>query len=174
MKTAQKKQPVRDTSESCPQAEWGATHRKASPLQLTREVDYGVRVMIHLAGRPEHDRAQLDELAAATGAPKSFLSKVLQSLCHAQFVSSQRGSSGGFTILPAGRQASIASVFEAIEGAWTLNVCLTPGDSCSRKGDCPAHPVWAAAQKAMLGVLRAQTVQDLATHPARRRPPAQH
>jgi len=170
MKAAQSTRPDPDASAPCTHADWGNANRKASPLQLTREADYGIRVMIHLAGRPDQERAQLDDLAAATGAPKSFLSKVLQSLCRAEFVSSQRGSTGGFTILAAGRQASIASVFEAIEGPWSLNVCLTPGDSCSRKGDCPAHPVWAAAQKAMLGVLRAQTVQQLAAQPTRRRP----
>ncbi len=149
---------------------WGATGRKGSAMQLTREVDYAVRAMIYLAARAENDRGQLIEMAEAIDAPKSFLSKVLQSLCRAGLVISQRGSTGGFLILPEGRKATIASICEAIEGPWNLNVCLTPGNSCSRKGVCPAHPVWVAAQQALLEVLRAHTVQELAAQTLRPRP----
>jgi len=49
-----------------------------SSMQLTRAADYAVRVTIHLATLPENARALLPALAEATGAPASFLSKVLQ------------------------------------------------------------------------------------------------
>ena len=54
-----------------------------SSMQLTRAADYGVRVMIHLAGLPQDGRVSLPALAEATGAPESFLSKVLQALARA-------------------------------------------------------------------------------------------
>jgi Rrf2 family protein len=69
-----------------------------SSMQLTRAADYGVRVMIHLAGEPTDQRVSLPELADATDAPESFLSKVLQALSHAGLISSRRGQSGGFQI----------------------------------------------------------------------------
>jgi Rrf2 family protein len=131
-------------------------------MQLTRAADYGIRVMIHLATLPAHERALLPELARATGAPQSFLSKVLQALCHAGFIVSRRGQSGGFEILPPGRKASVRAVIEAIEGPISLNLCLVSGASCKRKSFCPAHPIWASAQEAMLGVLNTATVAALA------------
>ncbi|MGA3082901.1 MAG: Rrf2 family transcriptional regulator [Terracidiphilus sp.] len=133
-----------------------------STMQLTRAADYAVRVMVHLATRPDHERALLPTLASATATPKSFLSKVLQALCRAGFIASRRGHSGGFEILPLGREASIRSVIEAIEGPICLNLCLNTGASCSRKSFCPAHPIWASAQEAMLGVLDSATVAELA------------
>src|ERR1035438_3602577 len=72
--------------------------RSSSTMQLTRAADYGIRVMIHMATLPAHERALLPALARATGAPQSFLSKVLQALCHAGFIVSQRGQAGGFEI----------------------------------------------------------------------------
>jgi Rrf2 family protein len=131
-------------------------------MQLTRAADYAVRVMIHLATLPANERTLLPALARGTGTPESFLSKVLQALCRAGFIASRRGQSGGFEMLPAGRQASIREVIEAIDGPICLNVCLVSGASCSRKPYCPAHPIWVRAQEAMLGVLNTATVAGLA------------
>jgi Rrf2 family protein len=122
-------------------------------MQLTRAADYAIRVMIHLASPDVGERVSLPALAQAAGAPESFLSKVMQSLTHAGMVSSQRGQAGGFHILPRGRGASMRDVIEAIDGPICLNVCLVHGRSCARKARCPAHPIWAEAQQAMLDVL---------------------
>jgi len=136
--------------------------QSGSSMQLTRAADYAVRVMIHMATLPAHERALLPALARATGAPQSFLSKVLQALCRAGFIVSRRGQAGGFEILLTGRKASVRSVIEAIEGPILLNLCLVSGASCKRKSFCPAHPVWTRAQEAMLGVLNKATIADLA------------
>jgi Rrf2 family protein len=138
-------------------------------MQLTRAADYGVRVMIHLAGPPTVGRISLPELAAAADAPESFLSKVLQALSHAGLISSRRGQSGGFQISERGRAASMLEVIEAIDGPIFLNVCLVSGQSCNRKAHCPAHPVWSQAQMAMLEVLSGAMIAELAanTQPAK-------
>jgi len=133
-----------------------------SSMQLTRAADYGVRVMMALASAPEGERVSLPELTKVTGAPESFLSKVLQSLGKAALIDSRRGQGGGFEISSVGRGASILSVVEAIDGPIRLNVCLCEGKVCIRKAWCPAHPVWAQAQRAMFDVLAATRIQDLA------------
>ncbi len=131
-------------------------------MQLTRAADYAVRVMVHLATLPAQERALLPALAAATGAPESFLSKVLQALSRAELIASQRGQSGGFEILPRGRRASMREVIEAIDGPLCLNVCLISERACGRAKRCPAHPVWVRAQEAMLEVLSSAVVADMA------------
>jgi len=138
--------------------------RSGSSMQATRAADYAVRALIHLATLPAGKRTMLPELAAATKAPETFLSKVLQSLCRAGMVASHRGQFGGFEILSKGRNATISSVIAAADSPIRLNVCLVSGDSCDRKAECPAHPVWARAQAAMLQALDAQTIADLAVY----------
>ena len=143
-----------------------------STMQLTRAADYGVRVSVHLATLPAHQRALLPTLAHATGTPLSFLSKVLQALGRAGFVASRRGHSGGFELLPTGRQATISEIIEAIDGPICLNICLVSGAPCNRSTFCPAHPIWTRAQEAMMEVLNASTVGDFAVlRPSRRRTP---
>ena len=137
--------------------------RPNSSMQLTRAADYAVRVMIHLSGSPGDERVALPELAEATDAPESFLSKVLQALSRAGLISSRRGQLGGFQISPHGRTASMLDVIEATDGPICLNVCLVSGRSCHRKAQCPAHPVWARAQAAMLEVLSGAMIGGLAS-----------
>ncbi len=132
-------------------------------MQLTRAADYAVRVMVHLATLPARERALLPALAQATSAPESFLSKVLQALSHAKLITSRRGQSGGFEILPRGRQASMREVIEAIDGPIFLNVCLISEKACGRETWCPAHPVWAQAQQAMLDVLSKAMIAEMAS-----------
>ncbi|MGO9437804.1 MAG: RrF2 family transcriptional regulator [Terracidiphilus sp.] len=136
--------------------------RNSSSMQLTRAADYGVRVMVHLATLPDDTRALLPSLAESTGAPESFLSKVLQALARAGLIESRRGKRGGFTVLPRGRVASIYDVIEAVDGPICLNVCLADGAGCERAQTCPAHPIWGQAQRAMLDVLRRASITDLA------------
>lgn len=137
-----------------------------SSMQLTRAADYGVRVMVYLAGRADGERTMLPALAEATDTPMSFLSKVLQALARAQLITSWRGKSGGFAILPAGRNASMLDVIEAIDGPIFLNTCLIAGKECGRKQQCPAHPVWGRAQRAMLDVLMKSSITAMAAQAA--------
>lgn len=139
--------------------------RTNSSMQLTRAADYAVRVMIHLATLPAHERASLPSLAMATGTPESFLSKVLQALSRAGLITSLRGHGGGFEILPTGRQASMRQVVEAIDGPIHLNVCLISPRACGRSRGCAAHRVWGNAQQAMLRVLSNALIADMAMLP---------
>ncbi len=137
-----------------------------SSMQLTRGADYGVRVMIHLAGLARHRRCSLSALSSASAAPGSFLSKVLQALVRAGFIASHRGQGGGFELTPLGRGASVRQVIEAVDGPLHLNLCLDPARTCPRKSWCPVHPVWARAQRAMLNELDAAFIADLSTCPS--------
>jgi Rrf2 family protein len=143
-----------------------AADRCNSSMQLTRAADYAVRVMVYLATLQDEKRALLPDLAHVTDAPESFLSKILQSLTHAQLIASRRGKLGGFTILPRGRESTMLQVVEAIDGPICLNVCLNGSKECERKPTCPAHPVWARAQRAMLEVLASATISSMATKSA--------
>ena len=127
-----------------------------------------VRVMIHLAGSPSEERVSLPELAEATDAPESFLSKVLQALSRAGLISSRRGQSGGFQISQRGREASMLEVIEAIDGPICLNVCLVSGRSCHRKGAVSgASGVGAGANGNAGGTFRGDDRESRLWHAAR-------
>lgn len=131
-------------------------------MQLTRTADYAIRVMIHLAGLPSGARTSRETLARWTQVPGEFLSKVLQSLARARLIHSHRGTRGGFELARSGNQITMLDVVEAIEGPLQLNVCLAQDDACGRRWWCPAHNVWREAQAAMVQVLAAANMEQLA------------
>jgi Rrf2 family protein len=133
-------------------------------MQLTRAADYAIRVMIYLAGLPSGTRTPRSDLAAAAGCPEQFLSKVLQSLTRAGLVTSHRGNTGGFELPDIHQHACLLEIVEAVEGPMHLNICLAHDNACERQSWCPAHPVWAQAQEAMVSVLRGATISELAKH----------
>ena len=141
-------------------------------MQLTRAADYAVRVTMYLAALPAGECVSRSSLAAASGVPNSFLSKILQALSRAGLVASRRGQEGGFSLLPRGQKASLLEVIEAIDGPIALNLCLTPGPGCENHSWCPAHPVWVEAQQAMLRVLGRARVAALAAQAGMHSAPA--
>jgi len=141
-------------------------------MQITRAADYAVRVMVHLAGLPQGARVSRGELSIAADCPEQFLAKVLQSLTRAGLVVSHRGNTGGFELDDSHRAASVLEVIEAIEGPIRLNVCLTGDHACNRQTWCPSYSVWGEAQEAMVAVLRASKLDELARRAISLRPAA--
>ncbi len=139
-------------------------------MQLTRAADYGVRVLIQLADPDSKPRSSLTGLAEAVEVSPAFLSKVLQRLVRAGFVSSRRGKRGGFELLPRARTATMLEILLALDGVPELNICLVPG-GCHRSSWCAAHPVWQEAQERMREVLSTITLEQLATRSRARRSP---
>uniref|UniRef100_Q020L2 Transcriptional regulator, BadM/Rrf2 family n=1 Tax=Solibacter usitatus (strain Ellin6076) TaxID=234267 RepID=Q020L2_SOLUE len=131
-------------------------------MQLTRAADYAVRVMIHLAGLPPGTRVSRSELSTSAECPEQFLCKVLQSLTRVGLIASHRGNTGGFELEERHRSASVLEVVQAIEGPIHLNVCLNHDHGCSRQSWCPAHDVWAEAQRALNEVLGHATISGMA------------
>ena len=131
-------------------------------MQLTRAADYAVRVMMHMAALPPGSRTSRSALAVAASCPEQFLSKVLQDLTRAGLVVSHRGNTGGFELPALSVGVSVLDVVEAVEGPIHLNICLACDAVCERQSWCPAHPVWARAQQAMVAVLGATFIADLA------------
>lgn len=136
--------------------------RSSFKMQITRATDYAVRVMVHLAALPEGKKAQLNTLAEMTEVRGTFLSKILQRLVHQGFVSSYRGTGGGFCLKMPAEHVTLLQVIESMEGPTRLNVCIKEGPGCVRKSWCAVHPVWRDAQSALTNVLGGMSVAELA------------
>lgn len=138
-------------------------------MQINRTVDYGVRVMIHLAGLPAGTRSICPDLAAAADVPPSFMSKILRRLVNARLINSGRGIGGGFELARPASQITLLDVVQAIDGPICLNICLQSGNMCNRSSWCAAHLVWAEAQRKLEQVLGAAVLDKMAkqTHTMR-------
>lgn len=138
-------------------------------MQLTRTTDYAVRAMTYLADRVPGTRATVGAVSAAAGVTPPLMSKVLQRLVSARLVVSYRGKEGGFNLARPAGEISLLDVLVAMEGPLCLNVCLLPGEACSRQPWCAAHLVWAEVQRKVGAILDAASIAELAAVSAGRR-----
>ena len=68
-------------------------------MQITRAAEYAIRGVLYLCMQPKGSVCLLSDISEKQDIPPSFLSKIFQNLARAGFVSSFRGTGGGFTLL---------------------------------------------------------------------------
>jgi Rrf2 family protein len=130
-------------------------------MEISRRTDYGLRVILDLAGLPADARASTQEIATRQSVPSPFLAKIISQLALAGLVTTYRGASGGVALARPPSEISLLEVVEALEGPIRLNRCVLQPDECPRSGYCPIHGVWASAQADLTALLNGTTFADL-------------
>jgi len=129
-------------------------------MQLTRQADYAVRVVLDLSVRPQR-QSRTGEIARRQRIPPAFLRKIVQTLARAGFVRTVRGADGGVSLVREPAAITLRQVIEAVEGPVRLNRCLIRRGECALDRICPVHPVWQHIQDVMVRELDAVTFAQL-------------
>jgi len=130
-------------------------------FQVSRRVDYAVRMMVELGLPPDGACLPARQLSKKTGVPKAFLHKITADLVKANLVQTQAGPHGGLKLQRDASQISLLHIVEAIEGPICLNVCLIRPHECNRDLICPAHTFWGRLQTMLVAQLSTTNLTDL-------------
>lgn len=104
---------------------------------ISQTAEYALRAIVHLA--QTHPRPQTAAaIAERTRVPVPYLSKVMQSLARAGFVSSQRGLHGGFTLLRQTSSFSVLDVISAVDPLRHIRTCPLDAEG-THEGLCHLH-----------------------------------
>jgi Rrf2 family protein len=138
-------------------------------MEITRQADYAIRSMIHLAGLPLDGRVATASISEAEGIPLPFLTKVISRLATAGLVTTSRGMGGGVSLARAPEEVTLLQVVEAVDGPILLNHCLLRAGACERELYCAAHEVWGEIQARFVQELNSVTMHQLAERQAQKR-----
>src|SRR5678815_3687178 len=94
-------------------------------MQITRQADYAVRAVLHLARMGNNDRAATSTIAKEQNIPPSFLAKIISQLSIAGLLHTSRGARGGVTLARDPKDITLLEVVEAIDGPIQLNECVS-------------------------------------------------
>ena len=130
-------------------------------FQVSRRVDYALRIMIVLGNRARGVSMTAQEICRKTDVPKPFLHKITADLIRAGLMNSQAGPSGGLSLAKPGEAITLRQIVEAVEGPICVNVCLTRPHECPRDRACPSHGFWGRLQQSLVGQLESVSVADL-------------
>lgn len=131
-------------------------------MQITRQADYAVRAVLHLA-RSGDTRTATSVIAEEQKIPPSFLAKIISQLSIAGLLHTSRGARGGVTLARDAGEITLLEVIEAIDGPIQLNECVGDTNTCSFDKDCPLRPVWCEAQEELVGRLKGTNFADMIT-----------
>ncbi len=130
-------------------------------MQITRQADYAVRAVLHLARINGNERAATSQIAKEQHIPPSFLAKIISQLSIAGLLHTSRGARGGVTLARDPKDVSLLEVIEAIDGPIMLNECVGENSICTFDDDCPLRPVWCEAQEELVNRLKGTNFQQL-------------
>jgi len=106
---------------------------------LTRECDYGIRIIRALASG---EKTTAEEICAAENIPGQFAYKILKKLERAGWIMSSRGRDGGYWLVKSPAELTILDVVSAIDENLFINECLRDDRPCKRNQDeepCAVH-----------------------------------
>ncbi|MBK7317295.1 Rrf2 family transcriptional regulator [Candidatus Villigracilis affinis] len=129
-------------------------------MQITRQADYAVRAVLHLA-RTGDQRTATSMIAEEQHIPPSFLAKIISQLSIAGLLHTSRGARGGVTLAREAKDITLLEVIEAIDGPIQLNECVGDNGICSFDDSCPLRPVWCDAQEELVGRLKGTNFADM-------------
>jgi Rrf2 family protein len=126
-------------------------------MQITRQADYAMRAVAHLATLGPDQRAATSQIAEEQSIPPSFLAKIVSQLSVAGLLQTSRGARGGVSLARSPEDISFLEVVEAIDGPILLNECVVDGSACTFGDTCALRPVFCDAQAELVGRLEETT-----------------
>jgi FeS assembly SUF system regulator len=111
-------------------------------LRITKQTDYGIVLLTHMAANPER-LVNAPELAGEASLPQPMVAKTLKLLARSGILESHRGVNGGYCLARPPEELSVAEVIGALEGQIAITECTddTPG-LCAQEKVCPVRSNW--------------------------------
>jgi Rrf2 family cysteine metabolism transcriptional repressor len=130
-------------------------------MKLSTRSRYGLRAILELAIEYGNKPMQIKTIAEREDISNKYLEQLMSILKSSGLVRSIRGPKGGYLLAKAPADIKVSDVFVALEGPMITVDCVDHPEFCVRCTDCVTRQVWTDIQTAMMGVLEAQTMQDL-------------
>lgn len=131
--------------------------------------EYALRAVVFLAEARRTCPVTATMIADATGVPLNYLAKILHDLVRAGLLESSRGPSGGYRLLRAPQDLTVAEVLAPF-GSVHAGPCILSRTGCHHRHPCPTRQRCRALTSALNRFVHTTHVADLAWRvPGRRR-----
>jgi FeS assembly SUF system regulator len=130
-------------------------------IRITKQTDYGIVLLTHMAGRPER-QYNAPDLSGETRLPLPMVSKILKLLAREGVLASHRGVKGGYSLARPADEISMADIIAALEGPIAITECVSVESDCSHEPVCPVRSNWQRINEAVREALEGITLAELA------------
>ena len=134
-------------------------------MKITAQEEYGLRILIRIAGCGDKEGMNIPQLSAAEGLTSHYVAKLTRILRMEGFINSTPGSKGGYVLAQPANQIVINDVLKALGGAlFDVKFCGTHSGAmklCTNSVDCSSRSLWQMIQFIVDRLLDRITLYDL-------------
>ena len=136
-------------------------------VMISQTAEYALRAVVYLADQDGSPRTT-QQIAEVTQVPAGYLAKVMQSLCRAGLIRSQRGLYGGFTLTGDPAEMTVLEVIDTVDPVRRIERCPL-GNPQHDAQLCPLHRRLDDAAALVEESFGEATVDQLRTQPRTRK-----
>jgi Rrf2 family protein len=136
-------------------------------MMLSQTAEYALRTVVFVAAQGDQP-VRIDEMAAALGIPRNYLSKTVHRLARGGVLHSARGRGGGFRLARPAEKLGLLDVIALFDQVGAERRCLLGRDVCSDRNPCEAHASWKEVATHLATFFSQTTVADLVDRSPRR------
>jgi Rrf2 family protein len=132
-------------------------------VNISRKGEYALKAMIYLSLNYNKGPIQIKELAERERIPKKFLEQILLELKKAGLLGSARGVGGGYRLIKAPGEITLARVIRIVDGPLAPLSCVskTAYVRCPDEKNCGLYSVMLEVRNAIAEVLEGISFADV-------------
>ncbi|MBP9768374.1 MAG: Rrf2 family transcriptional regulator [Burkholderiales bacterium] len=128
-------------------------------MQLNKQTDYALRVLMYLALKQTQGLANIDDIVERFHIPRNHLTKIIAKLNKLGLIKTYRGTNGGLELVPATLQINLAEIVAKFENVAQVINCRHL--SCPIAGMCRLKSVLDQASLGFSAVLAGYTLEQM-------------
>jgi len=110
-------------------------------LRLSKTSEYAIRIMCHLATRPE-EIYSVSRLHRELQMPYKYLGRLMHRLAEIKLVVTLQGKRGGYLLSRQAGQIYLYEIIGAVEGLDDYQRCILGLPECTPENPCALHQHW--------------------------------
>lgn len=132
---------------------------------LSRKTKYGLKALSYLAKQESNRPVPISVISERENISQKFLESILLSLRKAGFLGSKKGKGGGYYMMKAARDISLASVYRILEGPIAMVSCVSLNfyekcQDCPDENLCNVHRLMIQVRDNTLSILENTNLED--------------
>ena len=131
-------------------------------MKISTRGRYALRMMLDIAQNQDSGYVTLKDIAGRQNVSKKYLEQIAILLSQADMLRANRGHQGGYKLAEAPGFYTVGAILRVTEGSLAPVACLDEKpNTCPRRGECLALPVWEGLEQLLAGYLDGITLQDI-------------
>ena len=134
-------------------------------MRLSKRSEYGIRALINIASREEHEKARIKEISDEEKISAKFLEQILLTLKNAGLLQSKPGRGGGYYLGKPAKSISLGQIIRILDGPLAPIRCVSETAyepcGCPDEDNCGLRLVMFDVRNAIAGILDNTTLADV-------------